>query len=396
MAITDKEQGVWNLEEVYNKINEGGIWSYTADRQLWAWGRNYTGQLGQNSINTPSNNGISSPVQVLGGGWTSAWSSGAHIMGTKEDGTAWAVGSNSMGKLGTGAPAPTAVSSPVQMPGTWSSVNGYSGDGGISQAVNTDGELFMWGFNDNGECGHNDTTPSISPIQIPGTWATGHNKTAAAYSSYGIKADGTLWSWGYNYSGSMGASIPAGSKRSSPVQVPGTTWDKLGSLYQTMWALKTDGTLWCAGNGDYGALGQNNHTDQNSPVQLPGTTWKYVTSYDDGSLAVKTDGTLWGWGRNNHGVLGLNNEIRYSSPTQIPGTTWSTVNSTWASVVATKTDGTLWSWGWGIYGMLGLNSPGGPTALKYSSPTQIGTATDWDNTLNIGSMTQVGLALKAI
>ena len=28
MAITDKEQGVWDVDQVYNKINEGGIWSY--------------------------------------------------------------------------------------------------------------------------------------------------------------------------------------------------------------------------------------------------------------------------------------------------------------------------------------------------------------------------------
>ena len=31
MAITDKEQGVWELDQVYNKINEGGIWSYTGE-----------------------------------------------------------------------------------------------------------------------------------------------------------------------------------------------------------------------------------------------------------------------------------------------------------------------------------------------------------------------------
>ena len=29
MAITTKEQGVWGLEEVYNKIKRGGIWEYT-------------------------------------------------------------------------------------------------------------------------------------------------------------------------------------------------------------------------------------------------------------------------------------------------------------------------------------------------------------------------------
>ena len=395
MAITDKEQGVWELDEAYNK-QMAGYWSYTADRQLWAWGRNHLGQLGQNSINTPSNSGLSSPVQVMGSGWTSAWSSGAHIMGTKEDGTAWAIGSNNMGNLGTGAPTPTCVSSPVQMPGTWSSVEGSAGDGGINAAVNTDGELFMWGYNGYGNLGHNNTTNVFSPVQLPGTWATGHNKTGVSgYNSLAIKEDGTLWSWGYNYGGSLGIEIPTGQKRSSPVQVgTGTDWDKIGNLYQASWAIKTDGTLWGFGYGSYGALGQNNTDNYSSPKQVPGTTWKYITSMDDSSCAVKTDGTLWSWGRNANGQLGLNNTTDYSSPKQIPGTNWSTVSSTWASVVATKTDGTLWSWGHGYYGMLGLNT-GGPT-VRYSSPTQIGTATDWDNSLNIGYMGTQGLALKAI
>ena len=375
------KNNTWKLNQWYDQDVAGNV-EYSGDRQLWAMGRNHSGQLGQNSINTPSNNGLSSPVQVMGGGWIGAWSSGTHIMGTKTDGTAWAVGYNGpTGKLGTGAPAPTYVSSPVQMPGSWSSVQGSSADNGIMQAVNTDGELFMWGFNDNGELGHNNTTTINSPVQIPGAWATGYRKTAVGYSSYGIKADGTLWSWGYNYSGSMGASIPTGSKRSSPVQVgSGEDWDKLGNLYQTMWAIKTDGTLWGAGGGGYGALAQGNTTSYSSPRQVPGTTWKDISSMDDGSIAIKTDGTLWAWGRNAHGQLGQNNLTNYSSPRQVPGTTWETISTSTGSVVATKSDGTAWAWGWGIYGVLGLNT-GGP-AVRYSSPVQIpGT---WDNTFNIG------------
>ena len=40
MAITDKEQGVWGLDQVYNKINQGSIWEYTQSGQLWANGEN--------------------------------------------------------------------------------------------------------------------------------------------------------------------------------------------------------------------------------------------------------------------------------------------------------------------------------------------------------------------
>ena len=272
------KNNTWKLNQWYDQDVAGNV-EYSGDRQLWAMGRNYAGQLGQNSINTPSNNGLSSPVQVMGGGWIGAWSSGTHIMGTKTDGTAWAVGYNGpTGKLGTGAPAPTYVSSPVQMPGSWSSVQGSSADNGIMQAVNTDGELFMWGFNDNGELGHNNTTTINSPVQIPGAWATGYRKTAVGYSSYGIKADGTLWAWGRNA---------------------------------------------------HGQLGQNNLTNYSSPRQVPGTTWETISTSTGSVVATKSDGTAWAWGWGIYGVLGLNTggpAVRYSSPVQIPGTWDNTFN----------------------------------------------------------------------
>ena len=78
------KNNTWKLNQWYDQDVAGNV-EYSGDRQLWAMGRNYAGQLGQNSINTPSNNGLSSPVQVMGGGWIGAWSSGTHIMGTKTD-----------------------------------------------------------------------------------------------------------------------------------------------------------------------------------------------------------------------------------------------------------------------------------------------------------------------
>ena len=51
MAITDKEQGVWGIDQVYNKLNQGSIWSYTTtgdNHTLWAWGSNTYGSLGVN------------------------------------------------------------------------------------------------------------------------------------------------------------------------------------------------------------------------------------------------------------------------------------------------------------------------------------------------------------
>ena len=112
---------------------------------------------------------------------------------------------------------------------------------------------------------------------------------------------------------------------SSPVQVPGTTWDssdnKFSNVYQHAAAIKTDGTLWSWGGNDNGELGHNEQgSDISSPKQVGSdTTWSEVETSNTTTYATKTDGTLWGFGKNNTGELGLNNAVAYSSPTQIPG-----------------------------------------------------------------------------
>ena len=82
--------------------------------------------------------------------------------------------------------------------------------------------------------------------------------------------------------------------------------------------------MWSWGYNPYGSLGQNDVAHRSSPVQVPGTTWVAGSGAGNSFHAVlKTDGTLWSWGLNQVGALGHNNNVQYSSPVQIPGTTWS-------------------------------------------------------------------------
>ena len=114
-----------------------------------------------------------------------------------------------------------------------------------------------------------------------------------------------------------------------------------------------------------------------SPVQIPGTTWNHLESFKESGFGTKTDGTLWTWGTNTHGALGQNtaHNVPISSPIQIPGTTWSAVgNGGRHQSYHVKTDGTLWSWGYNGSGHLGQNN-----TVKYSSPVQVGSDTDWES-----------------
>ena len=398
MAITDKEQGVWELDEVYNKINQGGIWDYSESFALWTWGANQGGTLG---LNQPGAAPVkySSPVQVPGTNWVGFWSgkgaSGDYVFASKNaDDDFWVWGSNSSGSLGLGQGTNVKLSSPAQVPGSWSNVEvGFYGGLGVK----TSGGLFIWGYNSDGQLGQNNTTNYSSPIQVGSdtTWSGSVNHiTQGGYATGALKTDGTLWTWGENQVGVLGHNNK--TKESSPKQVgTNTTWNSIsiggGNAEEHALALKTDGTAWAWGDNGNGRLGLNNTTDYSSPKQIPGTTWARVqTSSGRYSWGVKTDGTLWTWGQNDGGWLGHNNRTDYSSPKQVPGTTWDKdkVSASSEAIGAVKTDGTLWVWGGNDGGWLGQNTP---QNTKHSSPTQI-PGTDWTD-IFVRSMGMAALRL---
>jgi alpha-tubulin suppressor-like RCC1 family protein len=107
--------------------------------------------------------------------------------------------------------------------------------------------------------------------------------------------------------------------RSSPVQIPGTTWNDINGGAEHALARKTDGTLWAWGLNASGQLGDLTNVSKSSPIQIPGTTWNDIAAGCNSSSARKTDGTLWGWGQNVAGVLGDGTATPRSSPVQIPG-----------------------------------------------------------------------------
>jgi len=231
-------------------------------------------------------------------------------------------------------------------------------------ALKTDNTMWAWGRGYFGAIGNNTNGNSAclsSPVQIPGT--TWCRVCGTSNQSSAMKTDGTLWTWGSNYTGFGLRNTD--TYASSPVQVPGTTWCSF-SISNIGVGLKTDGTLWVAGVNGAGGLGNNKATgDMSSPIQVPGTTWCKAKTAAQYVLALKTDNTLWAWGL-NEGGLGLNDNINRSSPVQVPGA-WCDVLAGNHFSQALKTDGTLWTLGGsGTYGRLGLNC----TACN-SSPVQI-------------------------
>ena len=349
---------------------------------LWSWGNNGSGQLGLGDTTNRS-----SPVQV---GALTGWSKisagggpgGGHSLAIKNDGSLWAWGYNYAGQLGLGDR--TNRSSPVQVGALtdWSKIDG--GDA-CTLAIKTDGTLWSWGRNSYGQLGLGDITHRSSPVQVGALtdWSKISSSKGSTLTNFSlaIKTDGTLWSWGLNTNGQLG--LGNITHRSSPVQVGSlTNWSEIAAGVNFSLATKTDGTLWSWGDNGQGRLGLGNTTDRSSPVQVGALTdWSQVaaggsttTGY---SLSIKTDGTLWSWGDNGIGQLGLGDITDRSSPVQVGLLTdWSKIAASGDSIfdfsLAIKTDGTLWSWGERSDGALGLDD-----MTHRSSPVQVGALTDW-------------------
>jgi hypothetical protein len=290
-----------------------------SDGTLWNWGNSTSGMSYFGSAK-------SSPVQVgTATTWASVSGGQRTFFAIKTNGDMWAWGLNTDGQLGLGNT--TAYTYGYKSVGTgWKQV---SGGRNITHAIKTNGTLWGWGSNNYGGIGIGNTTNYSSPKQV-GALTTWSYLSANRDDSFAIKTDGTLWAWGRNVFGELG--LGDSTARSSPVQIGSlTTWSKVsGAAGFSTFAIKTDGTLWSWGRNNYGQLGLGNTTAYNSPKQVGSlTTWSKVSGAFRNTIGIANNGTIWTWGYNSvvYGGLGLNNTTSYSSPIQVGVlTTWAVVS----------------------------------------------------------------------
>ena len=247
----------------------------------------------------------------------------------------------------------------------------------------TDGKLYATGNGDDGRLGTGNTTSISVAVQV-GSLTSWTQVSAGSNNGLGLQADGSMWSWGRGFRGFTGLNNT--TDYSSPVQIGAlTTWVNISSGGGGSHAIKSDGTMWGWGQNAYNAfhVGDNSATNRSSPVQIKSSvTWAQgvgkISHGQHCQAAIDTSNKLWTWGSNRTGSLGHGDTTKRSSPTQVGTlTNWKQVSCNQSEstdmMAAVKTDGTLWTWGDAVDGGLGHGN-----TTDYSSPVQVGSLTDWD------------------
>lgn len=299
----------------------------------------------------------------------------------KNDGTLWGWGHNNFGQIGDGTHGDGTnkfIPTKIGTDSNWKTiaVGLYH-----SVALKTDGTLWTWGLNLTGELGdgtYDYGTEKFTPTQI-GTATDWKLVAAGAYHSLAVKNDGSLWAWGLNVDGELGDGTSGfGANKYVPTKIGSATWMSINAGTYHSVGIKSDGTIWAWGSNSYGQLGDGTKISRNIPTQIGITNnWKTLISGGYHTIGIKNDGSLWAWGNNEWGQLGIGVfEYFKLVPTQIgTDTNWQTLAAGGNHTIAIKNNGSLWAWGYNADGEYG----NGVYGFNNFAPTQIGTATNWQD-----------------
>jgi alpha-tubulin suppressor-like RCC1 family protein len=290
---------------------------------VWCWGDNSAGQLGNGTTGNlpPATASIPGPVQLNGAALAGAIAVTAgdfHTCALRTDGTVWCWGSDQVSNYG---------SLPVQVTLPTSAVAISAGDTHTCAAL-ADGHAWCWGQNSFGELGDGTTTSRTTPVAVTdpsGALLTsvfavgsGENHTCVLERQSPGLAYGQVWCWGRNTDGELANGTT--TQRSTGVPISGQTVNALSIVSggHHSCTANVDGSMSCWGDNAQGQAGIGSLTDPQAVVTTKLSGVLSVTAGLDHTCAVVGAGTVWCWGLNDEGQLGLGPNVGSQSlPQQV-------------------------------------------------------------------------------
>lgn len=208
--------------------------------QLWTWGRNNCGQLGDGTVTLRC-----SPVRerCSATDWCQVSTGYRHNSALKTSGELWTWGLGQGGGLGDG----TTINrcSPVREITSSANWCQISASNSATAAIKTTGELWVWGLNSCGRIGDGTIVSKCSPVRefcSATDWCQvsfNDVSTACFFLSAAVKTSGQIWTWGNNYCGGLGnGAVGTGSFSCSPIR-------EISSA--SNWSCVSTGNSWAAG-----------------------------------------------------------------------------------------------------------------------------------------------------
>jgi uncharacterized repeat protein (TIGR02543 family) len=316
-----------NENEIITSISMG--WSHssalTSEGRLFTWGGNYFGQLGDGTtIDRLIPTEITSNFNLAEGEIITNISLGGHSSALTSEGRLFTWGGNSYGELGDGTTTskntPTEITNQFSL-GIGERIVGISLGHLHSSAYTSLGRLFTWGENENGRLGDGTTTDRWVPTEITNQFSLYLDETITNVSlgdshSSALTSNGRVFTWGSNSNGQLGDSTTI--TRATPTEI--TTHFNLG-LGETIIsinlgnshssALTSTGKVFTWGANGSGQLGDGTYADNYSPTEITsqfilgaGETIVSISFGRYHSSVFTSSGFLFTWGYNSTGQLG--------------------------------------------------------------------------------------------
>jgi alpha-tubulin suppressor-like RCC1 family protein len=317
------------------------------DGRVWCWGANTFGALGDT---TKTSRPTAAPVQGLDGKFVVQVAVGCsnpavtgHSCALTDKGEVWCWGANGTGQLGDQSGADQQL--PVKVVGLGDATAVAVG-AGHSCALTKSGSVVCWGDNQYFQIG--DGSGMNQPAPTAANGLSDAVEIAAGYwHTCARRASGALACWGPNAYGEIGNGSPDAAKTPAAVATIADAVQIVAGVTHSC-ARRGNGTAWCWGSGQNGSLGNGmTPQEQRTPIQVSLPFSPVALAIDSAVCARQYGGAVWCWGL-EPGAGGASMVV--STPAQIGSLSDAYFI---AGHCATRTSGKVSCWGFDDSGQLG-------------------------------------------